>query len=158
MLVFHGSCLVDRCLAGLAGLQGPDELLPGTRSVGTSQSPFWEAGAPFLPDLRPPRPRRRPLPKDPLPALGLDRARARVCNAEGEWESYGFMQERSKVIDMPEEQLMGALERAVSRLSDDVERVLLALERQRPLRERADELLLGNRPSRRRRNHGIRNR
>jgi hypothetical protein len=72
------------------------------------------------------------------------------------------MQERSKVIDMPEEQLMGALERAVSRLSDDVERVLLALERQRPLRERADELLLGNRPSRRpsrrRRNHGIRNR
>jgi hypothetical protein len=73
------------------------------------------------------------------------------------------MEARSKVIAMPEEQFVGALERAVERLSTDVESALRALEGQRDLKARADEVIRGPAGRARvralgRRNHGVRNR
>ncbi len=73
------------------------------------------------------------------------------------------MAARSKVIAMPEEQYVGALERAVERLSADVESALQSLERQRDLKARADELIAAAggpsaRPRARRRSYGVRNR
>lgn len=70
---------------------------------------------------------------------------------------------RSKVIAMPEEQYVGALERAVERLSAEVESALQAVERQRDLKARADEVIRGRgkpgaRARARRRSHGVRNR
>jgi hypothetical protein len=84
------------------------------------------------------------------------------------WPSPGailtfVMEARSKVIAMPEEQFVGALERAVERLSTDVESALRALEGQRDLKARADEVIRGPAGRARvralgRRNHGVRNR
>jgi hypothetical protein len=67
---------------------------------------------------------------------------------------------RSKVIDVPERQFLGALERALEGLSEEVERALHSLEGQRHWRDQAAEAERELRRARRgaRRSHGIRNR